>query len=724
MQFLIQCILDHASTTSLSRVSCPLPSLAEMNLTDFQYPLPIKSNYRFLMDGIVIDSSNDSLASNGPIYFYREPDFFLFEDVKTVSAENRTLLISGRNLYPNLPYHILINDQYPCEYLFVITSNSENLECSIQISDEDIENFIDFPLNVTASIGSNKIHLGQIKISHSGNSISTATLLLWIVFVVIILLLLPIIGLTILWTYVKQNIPKSYGPVDPIEMAILVSDFFELSNRFSIHILAQFFADAFPDDTDRELLNELHAKNMIISEPSRLELLERMGSGEYGFVYKGVLDGNHSANVAVKISKDYESNKLLLREMKVMRDFHHPNVIQLISITLVKHPLNDMLSFALIVPYMHNKDLHSFVSNSQNFPRICDIISYSIQIAKGMSYLSSQNFVHRDLAARNCFLDAYGCVKIGDFGLSRFYADEKNYYKVINQSQRLPIRWMALESLKNVHFTTKSDVWSYGVLVWELYTRGRVPYEELPNSIDDIINYLESGYRLQKPHYIPLILWIILLRCWVKEPENRPSFSEIVSNFCDVVKLFTEKRADVHLNQPVKKKAIDERKNEPNFSGSDLESALHTQYVSMRDNYLQMQTIDEDDLFRQNHSSVPNGTLGYQNLAVINQQSSSNELKFFQTLHEPDISLLNFPSSPSPPSYPEATSLPSIEDDVFFHYDTPKSIYPYDNDRNSSANNDVNIALKNNQSILADETFAIGKKFDQPHQNADGKIES
>lgn len=167
-------------------------------------------------------------------------------------------------------------------------------------------------------------------------------------------------------------------------LVIVFFKFFELSNRFSIHILAQFFADAFPDDTDRELLNELHAKNMIISEPSRLELLERMGSGEYGFVYKGVLDGNHSANVAVKISKDYESNKLLLREMKVMRDFHHPNVIQLISITLVKHPLNDMLSFALIVPYMHNKDLHSFVSNSQNFPRICDIISYSIQIAKGI----------------------------------------------------------------------------------------------------------------------------------------------------------------------------------------------------------------------------------------------------------------------------------------------------------------------------------------------------
>jgi serine/threonine protein kinase len=141
-----------------------------------------------------------------------------------------------------------------------------------------------------------------------------------------------------------------------------------------------------------------------------------------------------------------------------------------------------------------------------------------------MDYLSQQKFVHRDLAARNCLLDLNLCVKIADFGLSRDIY-EKNYYRIKNNVCKLPIKWMSPESIEEQIFNTKTDVWSYGVLVWELLTRGTTPYPQIKNNL--IFDHLKKGNRLPKPKYCPKSVYIILLECWSENPISRPSFANI-----------------------------------------------------------------------------------------------------------------------------------------------------------------------------------------------------
>jgi proto-oncogene tyrosine-protein kinase Met len=141
-----------------------------------------------------------------------------------------------------------------------------------------------------------------------------------------------------------------------------------------------------------------------------------------------------------------------------------------------------------------------------------------------MDYLSQQKFVHRDLAARNCLLDLNLCVKIADFGLSRDIY-EKNYYRIKNNFCKLPIKWMSPESIEKQIFNTKSDVWSYGVLVWELLTRGTTPYQQIKNNL--IFDHLKKGNRLPKPNYCPKSVYVILLECWSENPISRPSFANI-----------------------------------------------------------------------------------------------------------------------------------------------------------------------------------------------------
>ncbi len=139
-----------------------------------------------------------------------------------------------------------------------------------------------------------------------------------------------------------------------------------------------------------------------------------------------------------------------------------------------------------------------------------------------MDYLSKQRYVHRDLAARNCLLDSNLCVKIADFGLSRDIY-ENDYYRIGKNVCKLPIKWMPPESIEKQLFNTKTDVWSYGVLVWELFTRGMTPYPQIDNN--DIFDHLKRGNRLPKTQYCPKRIYVILLKCWSENPKSRPSFA-------------------------------------------------------------------------------------------------------------------------------------------------------------------------------------------------------
>lgn len=307
-------------------------------------------------------------------------------------------------------------------------------------------------------------------------------------------------------------------------------DHYNMSTTDQLSNLRQPLFSQYLDEDTMKLVIE----NQILIDVKRITLTHPIGSGQFGKVFKGFMkqDDGQVTKVAVKtlhsrpVWEGFDC-KAFVKEGLMMSDFDHPNVLCLIGLSFDRDGLP-----MVITPYMHYGDLRSYISDESSSPTVKELIDYGTQVAKGMAYLSELKFVHRDLAARNCMLDDNLVVKVADFGLSRDIY-QSDYYYDSTKKTKLPVKWMALESLERAIYTTKTDVWSYGVLLWELMTRGVVPYPDVDNY--DMRTYLRDGRRMLKPLYCPILLYKIMLSCWEEDPEKRPSFQELVISVSSVI---------------------------------------------------------------------------------------------------------------------------------------------------------------------------------------------
>ncbi|XP_075719014.1 tyrosine-protein kinase Mer isoform X2 [Rhinoderma darwinii] len=271
----------------------------------------------------------------------------------------------------------------------------------------------------------------------------------------------------------------------------------------------------------------------VMVERSLLSLGKVLGEGEFGSVMEGELryPDDTAHKVAVKTMKldNFSQREIeeFLSEAACMKDFNHPNVIKLLGVCLEVGPRRTPKPM-VILPFMQYGDLHSFLlstrigSGPQHVP-LQTLIKFMADIATGMEYLSSKNFLHRDLAARNCMLRDDMTVCVADFGLSKkIYSGD--YYRQ-GRIAKMPVKWIAVESLADRIYTVKSDVWAFGITMWEIATRGMTPYPGVQNH--EIYDYLLQGHRLKQPADCLDELFELMYLCWRADPADRPTFTEL-----------------------------------------------------------------------------------------------------------------------------------------------------------------------------------------------------
>lgn len=267
-----------------------------------------------------------------------------------------------------------------------------------------------------------------------------------------------------------------------------------------------------------------------------LKIAEDLGSGAFGVVKKGYLMRNNKViECAVKMLKKHGTvNELrdLYNELNIMASVgNHPNVVSLIGACSEDGPLWVVVKFAengSLLEYIRKRKTHADYVNTMddesNEMSNAEVVRLAYGIAKGMSHLSKVKCVHRDLACRNVLLGKNLIPMVSDFGLARDIYESGAYETT--SGGKLPVRWMALESLEDYSYTSESDVWSYGVVLWEIQTRGQVPYAALGGQ--EIVRKLRRGERLPKPDGCSDEIYDIMLTCWKANPKERPSFEELV----------------------------------------------------------------------------------------------------------------------------------------------------------------------------------------------------
>ncbi|XP_015780980.1 tyrosine-protein kinase Abl isoform X2 [Tetranychus urticae] len=243
----------------------------------------------------------------------------------------------------------------------------------------------------------------------------------------------------------------------------------------------------------------------------------KLGGGQYGDVYEASWK-RYNMTVAVKtLKEDTMALEDFLEEAAIMKEMKHPNLVQLLGVCTREPP------FYIITEFMTRGNLLDYLRNcNREEVNSVVVIFMATQIATAMEYLESRSFIHRDLAARNCLVGENHLVKVADFGLARLMRDDTY---TAHAGAKFPIKWTAPEGLAYNKFSTKSDVWAFGILLWEIFTYGIPPYPGV--ELANVYHMLESGYRMECPTGCPAEIFETMRQCWQWEADDRPSFQEI-----------------------------------------------------------------------------------------------------------------------------------------------------------------------------------------------------
>ncbi|XP_009275200.1 PREDICTED: cytoplasmic tyrosine-protein kinase BMX [Aptenodytes forsteri] len=248
-------------------------------------------------------------------------------------------------------------------------------------------------------------------------------------------------------------------------------------------------------------------------------LLRELGSGQFGVVHLGKWKGQY--DVAIKMVKEGAmSEDEFIEEAQTMMKLNYPKLVRLYGVCSKSYPIY------LVTEYMPNGCLLSYLRSHGKELQPLQLLEICYDVCDAMAFLESCQFIHRDLAARNCLVDSNLTVKVSDFGMTRYVLDD---LYTSSPGTKFPVKWSAPEVLHYTKFSSKSDVWAFGILMWEVFTLGKQPYELYDNM--QVIEKVSQGYRLYRPQLVSDIIYQIMYNCWHELPEKRPAFFQLLSFF-------------------------------------------------------------------------------------------------------------------------------------------------------------------------------------------------
>lgn len=290
--------------------------------------------------------------------------------------------------------------------------------------------------------------------------------------------------------------------------------------------------------------SKAHLKKLEI--PRNLIMLEQvLGEGQFGDVYKGLFykqPNVQSVSVAVKACKldaSYEERKQFLEEAMILSEFDHPHIIKLFGICS-DEPI------WLVMEYAPLGELRHYLLSKRNGLQTSVLITFCYQIVTALACLESKKCIHRDIAARNILVSRPDCVKLADFGMAMMLNDLAEYKA--EQGKKMPIKWMAPESLHHRRFSSASDVWMFGVCVWEILSKGVKPFADLTNA--EAVKQIARGLRLKRPENCTPSLYGLLLECWNVDPSMRPTFASLKPRLREFATQLKSMAESLYLNYP------------------------------------------------------------------------------------------------------------------------------------------------------------------------------
>uniref|UniRef100_A0A8D2ZY70 Focal adhesion kinase 1 n=1 Tax=Scophthalmus maximus TaxID=52904 RepID=A0A8D2ZY70_SCOMX len=467
----------------------------------------------------------------------------------------------------------------------------------------------------------------------------------------------------------------------------------------------------------------------------RIELGRCIGEGQFGDVHQGVYNSpdKPALPVAIKTCKNCTSDSVrekFLQEALTMRQFDHPHIVKLIGV-ITENPVWIIMELCTL------GELRSFLQVRKYSLDLASLILFAYQLSTALAYLESKRFVHRDIAARNVLVSSVDCVMLGDFGLSR-YMEDSSYYKA--SKGKLPIKWMAPESINFRRFTSASDVWMFGVCMWEILMYGIKPFQGVKNN--DVIGRIENGERLAMPPQCPPTLYSLMTKCWSYDPSKRPRFTELktqLSTILEEEKLQQEERLRMEMRRQVTVSwdsgGSDEAPPKPSRPGYPSPRSSEGFFTSPQHNHFPVRKKLQECLFKRPCFLQDSGCVGHalmEERLMMQQQQMEDDQRWLEqeesfmsrTLHHcilnnvPDVSCCFilmipacslFPEHVAPPKKPPRPGAPG-------HLGNLASLCPVD-----SYNEGVKLQP---QEISPPPTANLDRSNDKVYENVTGLVKA